>query len=95
MSVSTDIRETSLYRTFHRQPSDWRALLARDSGELDQAAERLRGARRIFLCGIGTSHHCAEIGAFLFRAAGREAWAVHSPDFASYPLGCRPTTRWS
>jgi len=84
------ITESVLYQTIYRQPADWRALIARDPAELAAAAEKLGAAGRILLVGIGTSHHAAEIGAFLFRAAGRDAWAVHSPDFASYPI---PFTR--
>ncbi len=84
------ITRSALYRTIQRQPSDWQALLAQDSAALDTVAARLAGARRVLLAGIGTSHHAAQLGAFLLRAAGREAWAVASPDLAVYPFGLGP-----
>ena len=41
-------------------------------------------ARRIFTVGIGTSYHAALVGAWLLRAAGSDARAISSFDFAVY-----------
>src|SRR5207247_1460831 len=51
----------------------------------EQAAVLLHSARRVFVVGIGTSLHAAMIGAWLLRAAGADARAVSSFDFALYP----------
>ena len=45
----------------------------------------MSGARRIYVIGIGTSFHAAQMGEWLLRAAGRDARAVSSFDFALYP----------
>ena len=42
-------------------------------------------ARRVYSVGIGTSYHAAQMGDWLLRAAGRDARAVSSFDFALYP----------
>src|SRR5581483_10135138 len=84
------IEESVLYQTIHRQPADWRELLARDPAPLEAVARQLGAARRVLLAGIGTSFHAAQLGAFLLRAAGRPAWAVQSADLASYPFGLGP-----
>src|SRR5205823_8411136 len=58
-------------------------------GSAAAAAERLRGAARIFLVGTGTSFHGAIAGQFMFRSAGIEAWAVRAFEFAAYPPAFR------
>ena len=82
MAPTTD---SAMYQTLHRQPDDVRRLL--DSGwpPATEAAERLAAATRIFTVGIGTSYHAALVGAWLLRAAGADARAVSSFDFARYP----------
>jgi glutamine---fructose-6-phosphate transaminase (isomerizing) len=50
--------------------------------ELGDAPERLGAARRVWLVGTGTSQHAAEIGAWLFEEAGRDAHSVSSARFA-------------
>lgn len=66
--------------TMARQPEDLRALLA-DPAPVERAAALL-DTRRVLLVGIGTSLHAAEQGAWLLRAAGVQAWAVHGMDAA-------------
>jgi glucosamine--fructose-6-phosphate aminotransferase (isomerizing) len=52
---------------------------------LDQSAvSRLKDAERIWLVGTGTSLHAAELGAMLFHAAGRDAFALSSMSFARW-----------
>jgi glucosamine--fructose-6-phosphate aminotransferase (isomerizing) len=88
--MTTPITESALYRTIHRQPANWRRLLARDASPITAAAARLQQAAHILLVGTGTSYHAAQLGAYLLRAAGRFAWAEHSHDFASYPFPLGP-----
>jgi len=74
-----------MYRTMHRQPADLRRLLETGWGPAEEAAALVASARRLFLVGIGTSYHAALVGEWLFRAAGLDARAVLSFDFAAYP----------
>ncbi len=74
-----------MYQTMHRQPSDLQRLLETGWGPAEDAARRLAKARRVFTVGIGTSYHAAQVGAWLLRAAGSEAHAISSFDFAVYP----------
>lgn len=61
---------------------------AADRGEkvAEDFADGISGCRRLFLVGIGTSHHAAQVGEHLFRAygGGIDVRAVHSFDFALY-----------
>jgi glutamine---fructose-6-phosphate transaminase (isomerizing) len=80
----------AMYETMHRQPADLRVLLTRGWEGATAAAERLAGAARVFVVGIGSSYHAAQAGEALFRAAGLDAWAVGSFDFVTYPPALRP-----
>ncbi|MBV9542891.1 MAG: SIS domain-containing protein [Chloroflexi bacterium] len=82
MAPTTD---SAMYQTMHRQPEDLRRLLGGGWPAAREAAERLSTARRVFTIGIGTSYHAALVGAWLLRAAGSDARAVSSFDFARYP----------
>lgn len=77
--------DSAMYRTMHRQPEALRGLLEAGWGPAAEAAERLAPAARVHLVGIGTSYHAALVGAWLLRAAGADARAVSSFDFARYP----------
>jgi glucosamine--fructose-6-phosphate aminotransferase (isomerizing) len=77
--------DSEMYRTMHRQPAELRRILTAGWGPAAQAADLVAPARRVFLVGIGTSYHAALVGEWLFRAAGSEAQAVMSFDFATYP----------
>ena len=77
--------DSAMYRTMHRQPADLRRLLDVGRDPAREAAAALATATRLFLVGIGTSYHAALVGEWLFRAAGLDAWAVLSFDFAGYP----------
>lgn len=85
MTLSVPTTDSAMYQTMHRQPSDLRGLLDTGWRPAEEAAERLASARRIFTVGIGTSYHAALVGAWLLRAAGSDARAVSSFDFAVYP----------
>ena len=79
----------AMYETMHRQPADLRVLLTRGWEDAARAAEQLADATRVFVVGIGTSYHAAQIGEALLRAAGAEAYAVGSYDFATWPPALR------
>src|SRR5258708_37768612 len=73
--------DSAMYQTMHRQPDDLRRLLSEGWAPAAEAAQRLAGARRVFIVGIGTSYHAALVGAWLLRAAGSDARGVSSFDF--------------
>src|SRR6266581_7824012 len=75
---------TGLYRSIHAQPRAVRELLT-DWDTPTQASERLARTGRILLAGIGTSYHAAQVGEYLLRLAGAEAWALRSFEFVNYP----------
>ncbi|MDP9366313.1 MAG: hypothetical protein M3Q10_19175, partial [Chloroflexota bacterium] len=77
--------DSAMYRTMTGQPEVARRLLADGWGAAEEAAGLLDGAGRVFLVGIGTSFHAALVGGWLLRAAGADARAVSSFDFAVYP----------
>lgn len=83
MSVPTT--DSKMYQTMQRQPAEIQRLLGEGWEQAEQAAALLEPARRVFVVGIGTSLHAAMIGAWLLRAAGSDARAVPSFDFALYP----------
>jgi len=77
--------DSAMYQTMHRQPDDLRRVLATGWEPARQAADLLAGAKRTVVTGIGTSDHAALVGSWLLRAAGADARAVLSSDFALYP----------
>jgi glucosamine--fructose-6-phosphate aminotransferase (isomerizing) len=77
-----------LYRSIHAQPQMVRELLADWEGPT-RAAEHLARSGRIFLAGIGTSYHAANVGEYLLRSASADAWAVRSFEFVHYPRPLR------
>jgi len=93
MSTTVPTTDSFMYQTMHAQPRDVQRLLDEGWEPAQQAAELIGGAERIFLTGIGTSYHAALAGSWLLRAAGFDARAVNSFDFAHYAssFGVRPT----
>lgn len=72
---------TALEDTIRAQPELLERMLRADLGDIP---ERLGRARRIWLVGTGTSEHAADLGAWLLRAAGREARPVSSVTFVRW-----------
>ena len=87
MAVPTT--DSFMYQTMRRQPADLRRLLDTGWEPARQAAARLADAERVFVVGIGTSYHAALVGEWLLSAAGSDARAVMSVDFALYPEASR------
>lgn len=77
--------DSFMYQTMHRQPADLARLNTDGWDAARDAAGRIADARRIYVVGIGTSYHAALMGGWLLRAAGADALAVSSFDFAHYP----------
>lgn len=77
--------DSFMYRAMHQQPEEVQRLLDSGWAKASEAAHLIASARRIFVVGIGTSYHASLIGAWLLRAAGSDARAVSSYDFAVYP----------
>jgi glucosamine--fructose-6-phosphate aminotransferase (isomerizing) len=75
------------------QPDAFVASIQQNTSALDRLAQRLAQAGRLFLVGIGTSYHAAQIGEYLLRdyAPEIDARAVHAFDFALYGPRLRPT----
>ncbi len=82
MAPTTD---SFMYQTMTRQPAEIARLVTQEWGQAEQAAALLSGKRRVTLTGIGTSYHASLVGAWLLRAAGFDARAITSFDFATYP----------
>lgn len=74
------------------QPEAFVRAVERNEDAVDEFASRIASCERIFLAGIGTSHHASLVGEHLMRAygGGPDARAVHSFDLALYGPDLRP-----
>ena len=61
-------------------------VVTANRAHIDQVAGNIANSERIFLVGIGTSHHAAQVVQEFMRVygGGIQAWPVHSFDFALY-----------
>ena len=68
------------------QPEALVRVVERNENALDEFATRVSSCERIFLAGIGTSHHASLVGEHLMRAygGGPDVRALHSFDLALY-----------
>lgn len=68
------------------QPEAFASVLEKNGAAVDEFAAGAASCERLFIVGIGTSHHAARIGEHLLReyGGGIDARAVHSFDFALY-----------
>jgi glucosamine--fructose-6-phosphate aminotransferase (isomerizing) len=85
MTIDERQQQTVTYQTIHRQPADLRIMFAREVERVAEAAQLLSAAKRVLTIGIGSSHHASQISAWLLRAAGKDALAIHAFDFLHYP----------
>ncbi len=75
-----------MHDCIHDQPNAIAQILESQVLAADELAARATRARRIHLCGVGTSWHAALVGEHLFKAVGlAETRAWNSFEFASYP----------
>jgi glucosamine--fructose-6-phosphate aminotransferase (isomerizing) len=74
------------------QPEAFVRAVERNESAVDEFASRTASRERIFLAGIGTSHHASLVGEYLMRAygGGPDVRAVHSFDLALYGPELRP-----
>jgi glucosamine--fructose-6-phosphate aminotransferase (isomerizing) len=81
-----------MYEAIYDQPGAFARVVEHTAAPAEQAAARLAGCERLFLVGIGTSHHAAQVGEHLLRAygGGARARAVHAFDFALYGPALSP-----
>jgi glutamine---fructose-6-phosphate transaminase (isomerizing) len=77
---------TNLERQIRSQPDALQDVLRSPTtrDQVREAAEGLQRSRRIWLVGTGTSFHAAELGAAMFREAGRSAQAFSSMHFVDW-----------
>jgi len=82
-----------MYDAILGQPEAFARVIDRTEGTTAALEDRLSRAARVFLVGIGTSYHAAQIGEYLMRAyaGGLPVQAVHAFEFALYgpPIGPR------
>jgi glucosamine--fructose-6-phosphate aminotransferase (isomerizing) len=84
-----------MYEAIQAQPALVSEVLQANASHVADAAELLGRLQKLYLCGIGTSFHAAHVGEYLLRIlAGDQppARAVHSFEFACYPLPVREGT---
>ena len=74
------------------QPEAFVRAVERNEEAIDEFASRIASRERIFLAGIGTSHHASLVGEHLMRAygGGPDVRAFHSFDLALYGPELRP-----
>src|SRR5215210_899809 len=74
------------------QPEAFVRAIERNRDAVDEFASLIASCERIFLAGIGTSHHASLVGEHLMRAygGGPDVRAVHSFDLALYGPEMRP-----
>jgi glutamine---fructose-6-phosphate transaminase (isomerizing) len=87
--MTTDSRHAHPYHMHEAilaQPEAFAHVVERNEGTADVFASRIASCKRLFLVGIGTSHHATLVGEHLVRAygGGPDGRSVHSFDFALY-----------
>ena len=68
------------------QPDAFARVVGRNEGAMDRFASEVAGCGRLYLIGLGTSNHAAQVGEHLMRAygGGVDARALDSFDLALY-----------
>ncbi len=87
--MQTERRERHPYHMYDAilaQPKAFARVLGRNEETMDEFASEVAGCGKLYLIGLGTSHHAAEVGEHLMRAygGGLDARALDSFDFALY-----------
>lgn len=72
------------------QPSTVSAAITSNFDSIRAAAALVAEARRVRLCGVGTSGHAARVGEYMLRAIGVDARSAHAFDLATYPTSFDP-----
>ncbi|MFW6075620.1 MAG: SIS domain-containing protein [Chloroflexota bacterium] len=76
----------NMYRHIMDQPGAVAEVVTENRAHIDSIAGTIAGSERVFLVGIGTSHHAALAVEHFMRAygGGIQSYPVHSFDFALY-----------
>ena len=77
-----------MYDAIQRQPQAMAEMLTKHADRVTKVAATIKGKRRLYLVGIGTSWHAALVGEYWFRRMAPnslEVQAWHSFEFHSYP----------
>lgn len=75
-----------MHDAIQAQPEAFAHAVERNESNAEDFVSEVASCRRLFLVGIGTSHHAVMVGEHLFRAfgGGVDVRTVHSFDFALY-----------
>ena len=85
-SPSREAHPYHMHDCIQDQPEAIAQILESQRSAADDVAGLASRAKRVHVCGIGTSWHAALVGEHLLRSVGvSEARAWHSFEFASYP----------
>ncbi|MDQ4128850.1 MAG: SIS domain-containing protein [Actinomycetota bacterium] len=87
--MQTERRERHPYHMYDAilaQPEAFARAVGGNEEAMDEFASEVAGCRRLYLIGLGTSHHAAQVGEHLMLAygGGLDARALDSFDFALY-----------
>ena len=87
--MQTEMRERHPYHMYDAilaQPEAFARAVGRNEAPVEGFASEAAGGGRLFLAGLGTSHHAAQVGEHLMRVygGGVDARAVGSFDLALY-----------
>ena len=92
--MTTDTRNAHPYHMHEAilaQPEAFVRVVERNDDAVEEFASRIASSERVFLAGIGTSHHATLVGEHLMRTyGGADVRAVHSFDLALYGPELRP-----
>lgn len=75
-----------MYDAIQGQPDAFASVIARNEVPVDEFAATIAASERLFIVGVGTSHHAALVGEHLMRVygGGIAAQGCHAFDFALY-----------
>jgi glutamine---fructose-6-phosphate transaminase (isomerizing) len=87
--MTTELRTSHPYHMHEAilaQPEALVRVIERNESAIDEFASRISSCERVFLAGIGTSHHASLVGEHLMRSygGGPDVRAFHSFDLALY-----------
>ena len=93
--MTTETRDSHPYHMYDAilgQPDAFVRVVERNEVAVDEFASQMSSCERVFLAGIGTSHHATLVGEHLMRTygGGPDVRAVHSFDLALYGPEPRP-----
>jgi glucosamine--fructose-6-phosphate aminotransferase (isomerizing) len=91
-SDSRNAHPYHMHEAILAQPEAFVRVVERNEAEVEEFASLMASCKRIFLAGVGTSHHATLVGKHLMRAygGGPDVRAVHSFDLALYGPELRP-----